>query len=125
METSVLAYLWPIIQTGVILVGIGIAFGVLRNTVTSQGERFMEFKREVDDRIDKVDGRLDKMGDVMVALARQEERYNNMAATLLAQGQRIDSTATLINGRLEAINNIVSGHTSQLNQITSRQTKLA
>jgi hypothetical protein len=41
----------------------------------------------------------------------------SMDKRMLSQGQRIDSQATLINGRLEAINDIVRGHTAQLNNL--------
>jgi hypothetical protein len=108
-----------IIQTAVLLVGIGIAFGVLRNDVKGQGTR-----------LTKVELDLDKMREVMVSLARQEERYNAMDQRMLAQGQRIDTSdkrldtvAGIINGRLEAINNIVSGHTAQLNSIHGRRSQ--
>lgn len=101
-------------QAGVTLVSVGVAYGLLRAGMSLHGKR-----------LDKLEDSVDKMQSVMVLLARQEERYNAMDARVLAQGERqdanqtnmtqlINSTATILNGRLEAINQIVQGHTSQL-----------
>jgi hypothetical protein len=100
-----------VLQTIIILIGIGIAWGTFSTRLT------------------KVERAVEKMQDVMVVMARYEERYNSMDARVLAQGKRLDDTTvsvnsrvdgvvTLINGRLEAINNIVAGHTGQLNNLS-------
>lgn len=67
------------------------------------------------------DKRLDNQADRIGNIERQiDTRISAMDQRMLAQGERIDSTATIINGRLEAINNIVSGHTAQLNNLRQK-----
>jgi hypothetical protein len=107
-----------VLQTIVILFGIGVAWGLTNGTIKNHGIR-----------LTKVEGAMEQMQNVMVVMARYEERYNSMDQRVLAQGKRLDDTTqsvnarvdgvvTLINGRLEAINNIVSGHTAQLNNMS-------
>ena len=72
-------------------------------------------------RLDKVEHQLSQLQSIVIASARQDERIAAMDQRMLAQGTRIDSTATILNGRLEAINNIVSGHTAQLNMSRGRR----
>lgn len=76
---------------------------------------------------EKFETRLTKMEEVMILLARQEERIKTMDERMLAQGKRIDqqdhrvdTIAALINDRLQAINNIVAGHTAMLAQLGRR-----
>jgi hypothetical protein len=95
-------------QAIVILVGVAAMFQALRSDVKDQGFR-----------ISKLENAVEKTQDMMILLARQEERYAAMDQRMMAQGARIDSTANILNGRLEAINNIISGHTSQLNHLNS------
>lgn len=97
-------------QAAVFLFGVGVVFQSFRSDSRYHAER-----------ITAVETRLSKVEEVVITLARQEERLNAMDQRLLAQGQRIDSQATIIGGRLEAINNIVSGHTAQLNTIVIRK----
>lgn len=44
------------------------------------------------------------------AIRRNEER-------IIDHGKRLDTVANLINGRLEAINNIIAGHTARLDRV--------
>lgn len=93
-------------QVVTLLIGIGVMFQALRGDIKNQGERLV-----------RVEGRLEKVEVVIVGQARTDERINAMDQRMLAQGARIDTQATLIGGRLEAINNIVAGHTAQLNNL--------
>lgn len=113
-------YLGTIIQTGIILVSIGAAYGFLKSGMATH-----------DKRLTQVEKALEKMQDIMLLLARVEERYNAMDQRVLAHGKRMDdhqnntaaliqSSASIVNSRLEAINNIVSGHTNQINSILER-----
>lgn len=68
-------------------------------------------------RLAAVEGELHALRNVVVDLARQGERIAAMDQRMLSQGARIDSTAQILNGRMEAINNIVAGHTAQLNSL--------
>ncbi len=98
-----------IAQVIVVLVGFGVMFQQLRGDIKNQGVR-----------LGKVETKLDQMQSILVSEARQDERIAAMDQRMLAQGTRIDSTATILNGRLEAINNIVSGHTAQLNNMRAK-----
>jgi len=87
-------------------------------------EQVAEIKNTIGGRMDKVETRLDALQSILVSEARQDERIAAMDQRMLAQGARIDSTAGILNGhmdtikgRLEAINNIVQGHTAQLNNL--------
>src|SRR5882672_221174 len=87
-------------------------------------EQVAEIKNTIGGRMDKVETRLDALQSILVSEARQDERIAAMDQRMLAQGARIDAGTTLINsvgalvnGRLDAINNIVSGHTAQLNNL--------
>jgi hypothetical protein len=95
-----------IAQIVLILFGFGVMFQQLRGDIKNQGNR-----------LDKVETQISQMQTILISEARQDERIAAMDQRMLAQGQRIDSTAALLNGRLEAINNIVAGHTAQLNTL--------
>lgn len=122
------------IQVGGTLVLIGIVYGVMKAKAESQAEKIKSLEAKLEDvgdgkRIERLEEASDEMRNLMVLLARQEERYNAMEERVLAQGVRIDahqtttaniisSQATLINGRLEAINTILTNHTGQLERIS-------
>lgn len=124
----------PAIQVGTTLVLVGIVYGVMKGRAESQAEKIKKLEDQLEDvgdgkRIERLEEASDEMRNLMVLLARQEERYNAMEERLLAQGVRIDahqtttaniisSQATLINGRLEAINTILTNHTAQLERIS-------
>lgn len=124
----------PAIQVGTTLVLVGIVYGVMKGRAESQAEKIKKLEDQLEDvgdgkRIERLEEASDEMRNLMVLLARHEERYNAMEERLLAQGVRIDahqtttaniisSQATLINGRLEAINTILTNHTAQLERIS-------
>jgi small-conductance mechanosensitive channel len=93
-------------QVVLILVGGAMMFQRLKDTI-----------KEHAGRLDAVEKQLINLAAVMTGLARQEERMIAMDQRMLSQGARIDSQAMLLGGRLEAINNIISGHTAQLNNL--------
>lgn len=77
---------------------------------------------------ERTEQRITKIEEIMVLIARQDERIKTMDERMLAQGKRIDgqdhrvdTIVDLVNKRLEAINNIVSGHTAQINSLNSRR----
>lgn len=125
----------PAIQVGTTLVLVGIVYGVMKGRAESQAEKIKKLEDQLEDvgdgkRIERLEETSDEMRNLMVLLARQEERYNAMEERVLAQGVRIDShqtttaniissQATLVNGRLEAINGILTNHTSQLERISA------
>ena len=83
--------------------------------------------RKLSEEHEKTDERISKVEEIMVLLARQDERIKTMDERMLAQGKRIDgqdhrvdTIVQLVNDRLQAINNIVAGHTAQLAQIGRR-----
>lgn len=93
--------------------GIGNAYGIQITKI----ENSLSKMEGVGPRLEKVENQVAQLQSIVIASARQDERIAAMDQRMMAQGQRIDSTATIINGRLEAINNIVAGHTAQLNQM--------
>src|SRR4029077_17948840 len=93
-------------QVAIILIGFGIMFQQLRGDIKNQGIR-----------LGKVEAAVSQRQNMMVSEARQDERIAAMDQRMMAQGVRIDSTAALIAGRMDAINNIVAGHTAQLNNL--------
>jgi hypothetical protein len=95
-----------VIQVGLFLIGMGVMIQRLRDDIKNQGLRLAH-----------VETQLAQMQSIIVTTARQDERIAAMDQRMMAQGTRIDSTAMILNGRLEAINNIVSGHTAQLNNL--------
>lgn len=110
-----------IAQVVVVLFGFGVMFQQLRGDIKNQGIR-----------LEKVEAQLGQLNSVLVSEARQDERISAMDQRMLAQGQRLDATqaqmasridthASLVNSRLEAINNIVAGHTNQLATMKMRQ----
>jgi small-conductance mechanosensitive channel len=92
-----------IAQVVIVLAGVAVMFQKVRDDIHNQGARLANVETE-----------LTEVRKIIITVARQDERMNAMDQRMMAQGTRIDSTATILNGRLEAINNIVSGHTSQL-----------
>src|SRR4029077_1833897 len=108
-----------------LLVAFGMAYQALKSESKRLAKAIEDFKEEHVERFkkiasdhEKIETRVDKMEEILVVLARQDERIKTMDDRLLEQGRRIDSTAMIINGRLEAINNIVAGHTAKLDQFT-------
>jgi small-conductance mechanosensitive channel len=106
MEQFLQFNIGQIVQVVLILFGFGVMFQKLRDDIKNQGAR-----------LEKVEKQLDQVQSIVVSSARQDERISAMDQRMLIQGTRIDSTASILNGRLEAINNIVSGHTAQLNSL--------
>ena len=106
MEQFLTFNIGQIVQVILFLFGLGVMFQQLRGDIKAQGLR-----------IEKVENQLSQMQTVVISTARLDERIASMDQRMLSQGQRIDSTAAILNGRLEAINNIVSGHTAQLNNL--------
>lgn len=128
------------------LVGLALAVGTIvwrtSNLATkleddgkARKNEIAEIKIAIGGRMDKVETRLDAMQSILVSEAKQDVRIESVEKVMnervsaldqrsLAQGARIDSTAKILNdhmdtlkGRLEAINNIVAGHTAQLNNL--------
>jgi len=107
MESFLQINIGQILQIVIVLIGFVIMFQKLRDDLKHQGTR-----------LEKVENQLIQVQAIVVAAARQDERIAAMDQRMLSQGSRIDSTASILNGRLEAINNIVSGHTAQLNSFS-------
>ena len=129
-------FVGPILQIGTTLVLVGIIYGVMKTKVDGQEQRIAELEESIKNlgdgkRLDKLEENVEKTREMMVLIVRQEERYSAMDARISTQGQRMDAHATttaniissqasLVNSRLEAINNIVSGHTTQLVSLLQR-----
>src|SRR5882672_10638103 len=106
MDQFLQVNLGQILQVGALLVGVGMMFQSFKSDIKAHAVRLLA-----------VETRLSEVTVLMTGLTRQEERMIAMDQRMLSQGQRIDSQATILNGRLEAINNIISGHTAQLNNL--------
>src|SRR5713226_5778150 len=96
-------------QVVVLLVGVGMLFQSIKSKIQEHASRLVALETE-----------LSKVTLLMTSLARQEERLIAVDQRMLVQGARIDSQAFIINGRLEAINNIVSGHTAKLDNLRNK-----
>ena len=98
--------LGQILQVGALLLGVGMMFQSLKSDIKDHARR-----------LSAVETALIVVTSDREIIGRLDERMIAMDARMLSQGQRIDSQATILNGRLEAINNIISGHTAQLNNL--------
>ena len=98
--------LGQILQVGALLVGVGMMFQSFKSDIKAHAARLLA-----------VETKLSEITILMTGQARQEERMIALDKRMQAQGERIDSQALIINGRLEAINNIVAGHTAHLNNL--------
>jgi hypothetical protein len=103
--------LGQILQVGALLLGVGMMFQSLKSDIKDHARR-----------LSAVETALIVVTSDREILGRLDERMLSMDKRMLSQGQRIDSQATLINGRLEAINDIVRGHTAQLNNLPHGKT---
>lgn len=79
MEPLIVQLISVAVQTAIILAGGFIALGSMKAEVRTQGERLA-----------RVDEELSQLRQVVVQIARQEERMNAMDQRMLAQGRRID-----------------------------------
>ena len=78
----------------IIVISGFVALGSLKNEIKHQGER-----------LKNVDSEISKLRDVVVELARQEERLTAMDQRMLSQGQRIDRIHTIQNILIRKRNN--------------------
>lgn len=132
---------WVSLSIGLLgIVGtiIGVAWGLagqLSKAITRfelvSDQQAAELKKLAEEH-EKTDERISKVEEIMVLLARQDERIKTMDERMLAQGKRIDSQdhrvdtiVALVNDRLQAINNIVAGHTAQLTAMSARGSRQA
>jgi hypothetical protein len=82
--------LGTIIETAV-LGGGGIAVLVtLRNTVAGLNEKFLTSKQETDKQFAGIQSELKKMGDILIGMARFDEKLMNLDQRVTAQGRKID-----------------------------------
>lgn len=79
MEPLIVQLISVAVQTAIILAGGFIALGSMKAEVRTQGERLA-----------RVDEELSQLRQVVVQIARQEERMNAMDQRMLSQGRRID-----------------------------------
>jgi hypothetical protein len=79
MDQFLTVNIGQILQTLIIVITGFIALGAMRNEIRNQGER-----------LKNVDVEIAKLRDVMVVLARQDERLTAMDQRMLSQGRRLD-----------------------------------
>src|SRR5882672_6115263 len=113
MDQFLQVNLGQILQVGALLLGVGMMFQSLKSDIKDHARR-----------LSAVETALIVVTSDREIIGRLDERMIAMDARMLSQGQRIDSQATAgnlqvttLHGRLEAINNIISGHTAQLNNL--------
>src|SRR5882672_2214573 len=106
MDQFLQVNLGQILQVGALLLGVGMMFQSLKSDIKDHARR-----------LSAVETALIVVTSDREVIGRLDERMIAMDQRMLSQGQRIDSQGTILNGRLEAINNIISGHTAQLNNL--------
>ena len=82
--------LGTIIETAVLGGGGIAAIVTLRNTVASLNEKFASSKLETEKQFAGIQSELKKMGDILIGMARFDEKLINLDKRVTAQGRKID-----------------------------------
>ncbi len=82
--------LGTIIETAVLGGGGVAALVTLRNTVTGLNERLTNSKTETKEQFAAVQSELKKMGEILIGMARFEEKITNLDKRVTSHGRKID-----------------------------------
>ena len=82
--------LGTIIETAVLGCGGVAALVTLRNTVASLKTEAAAAKKDTKDRFDGIQTELKKMGDILIGVARFDERITNLDKRVTSQARKID-----------------------------------
>ncbi|KGT75780.1 hypothetical protein MA20_31780 [Bradyrhizobium japonicum] len=82
--------LGTILEIGVLLVGGVTTLTTLRNTVKTIKDDQKSFKAETKGQFDGIQAELKKLGDVLIGMARFDERITNLDKRVTAHGRQID-----------------------------------
>lgn len=82
--------LGTIIETGVLCGGGIAALVTLRNTVSSLRTEASAVKKDTKEQFVGIQNELKKMGDILIGMARFDERIANLDKRVTSQGRRID-----------------------------------
>lgn len=82
--------LGTIIQTGVLVAGGIAALVTMRNTVASLKVDAEAAKRDNKEQFNNIQTELKKMGDILINMARFDERITNLDKRVTSQGRQID-----------------------------------
>jgi hypothetical protein len=79
-----------IVQITVLVLGGWATLVTLRNTVATIKTDMAATKKENDKRFDGIQNELRKLGDILVSMARFDEKLSNLDKRVTAHGRRID-----------------------------------
>ena len=82
--------LGTIIETGVLGAGGVAAIVTLRNTVATLKGEMATSKEETKEQFNGIQSELKKMGEILIGMARFDERLANLDKRVTAQGRQID-----------------------------------
>lgn len=82
--------LGTIIQTGILVVGGVAALVTMRNTVASLKVDADAAKKDNKEQFSNIQTELKKMGDILISMARFDERITNLDKRITSQGRQID-----------------------------------
>lgn len=82
--------LGTMIQTGILVIGGVAALVTMRNTVASLKIEADATKEDTKERFEAIHDELKKMGDILIGMARFDERINNLDKRVTSQGRQID-----------------------------------
>jgi len=82
--------LGTIIETVVLGAGGITMIVTLRNTVAGLNEKFAASKQETKDQFAGIQSELKKMGDILIGMARFDEKLVNLDKRVTGQGRKID-----------------------------------
>lgn len=79
-----------IVQIAVLVLGGWAALVTLRNTVATIKTDMEATKRDNDKRFDGIQSELKKLGDILISMARFDEKLANLDKRVTTHGRRID-----------------------------------
>lgn len=79
-----------IVQIAVLVLGGWAALITLRNTVATIKVEMAATKKENDKRFDGIQSELKKLGDILVSMARFDEKLTNLESRVTSHGRRLD-----------------------------------
>jgi hypothetical protein len=79
-----------IVQIAVLIVGGIVTLAVLKNTVATIKTEVSAMKTENDKRFDGIQSELKKMGEILIGMARFDERLSSLDSRVTTHGRKLD-----------------------------------
>ncbi len=90
MNLDLTITLGTLIQTAAIVGGGLIALGVLRATVATTKAQVDATNKDVKERFEAIHGEIKKIGDILIGMARFDEKLSNLDKRVTTHGRKID-----------------------------------